>query len=141
MVAIETAKGTRMDQKPDFRRLRLLQVGALVAGAAVFALSLWAMGQLRRPELAPLIMCFAFGGITFSGLFYFGALLTEGSLQKYIVSDDTVIKGERVEMVTTTAPSGDPEIDKWIATYTFTRSLFGMSVIPLLILGGLYFFA
>jgi len=130
-----------MDQKPDFKRLRLLQVAALVAAAAVFFFSLWAMGQFRRPELAPFIMSFAFGGITFSGLFYFGALLTAGSLQKYIVSDDTVIKGERVEMVTTTASSGDPEIDKWIAAYAFTRNLFGMSVIPLLILGGLYFFA
>mgnify|MGYP003670891516 FL=1 len=130
-----------MDQKPGFQRLRLLQVAALVAAATVFFFSLWAMGQFRRPELAPFIMSFAFGGIMFSGLFYFGALLTEGSLQKYIVSDDTVIKGERVEMVTTTASSGDPEIDKWIGTYAFTRNLFGMSVIPLLILGGLYFFA
>ena len=119
-----------MDQKPDFKRLRLLQVAALVAAATVFFFSLWAMGQFRRPELAPFIMSFAFGGIMFSGLFYFGAF-----------SDDTVIKGERVEMVTTTASSGDPEIDKWIGTYAFTRNLFGMSVIPLLILGGLYFFA
>tara|TARA_R110002073_G_scaffold112624_2_gene249461 strand:- start:911 stop:1303 length:393 start_codon:yes stop_codon:yes gene_type:complete len=130
-----------MDQQPDFKRLHLLQVGALIAGAAVFVLSLWLMGQFRQPELAPFVMSFAFAGITFSGLFYFGALLTEGSLQKYIVSDDTVIKGERVEMVTTTASSGDPEIDQWIGTYAFTRNLFGMSVIPLLILGGLYLFA
>jgi hypothetical protein len=130
-----------MDQKPDFKRLRLLQVGALVAGAAVFFLALWGMGQFARPELAPVIMSFAFGGITFSGLFYCSALLTEGSLQTYIVSDDTVIKGERVEMVTMTGSSGDPEIDRWIATYAFTRNLFGMSIIPLLILGGLYVFA
>lgn len=130
-----------MDQKPDFKRLRLLQVGALVAGAAVFFAALWGMGQFARPELAPIIMSLAFGGTAFSGLFYLSALLTEGSLQKYIVSDDTVIKGEHVEIVTTTASSGDPEIDRWIGTYAFTRNLFGMSVIPLLILGALYVFA
>jgi hypothetical protein len=99
------------------------------------------MEQFQQQELVPVVVSFAFAGITFSGLFYFGALLTEGLLQKYIVSDDTVIKGERVEMVTTTASSGDPEIDKWISTYAFTRNLFGMSVTPLLILGGLYLFA
>jgi len=130
-----------MDQQPDFKRLHLLQVGALLAGAAVFVLSLWLMEQFQQQELVPVVVSFAFAGITFSGLFYFGALLTEGSLQKYIMSDDTVIKGERVEMVTTTASSGDPEIDKWISTYAFTRNLFGMSVTPLLILGGLYLFA
>ena len=54
-----------MDQKPDFKRLRLLQVAALVAAATVFFFSLWAMGQFRRPELAPFIMSFAFGGIMF----------------------------------------------------------------------------
>jgi hypothetical protein len=99
------------------------------------------MGQFRQQERVPFVMRFAFAGITFSGLFYFGALLTEGSVQKYIVSDDTIIKGERVEMVLTTASSGDPEIDKWIGTCTFTRNLFGMSIIPLLILGGLCLFA
>tara|TARA_R110000851_G_scaffold316125_2_gene479026 strand:- start:346 stop:645 length:300 start_codon:yes stop_codon:yes gene_type:complete len=99
------------------------------------------MDQFSKPEIAPVVMSFAFASITFSGLFYFGALLLEGSLQKYILSDETVIKGDNVEMVTKTASSGDAEIDKWIGTYAFTRNLFGMSVIPLLILGGLYLFA
>lgn len=130
-----------MTEKPDFRKLRLLQVGALIAGAAVLIGSLWLMGQFRQPQLAPFVMSVAFASITFSGLFYFGALLTQGSLQKYILSDDTVIKGQTVDMVTMTASSGDPEIDKWIGTYAFTRNLFGMSVIPVLILGGLYLFA
>jgi hypothetical protein len=40
-----------------------------------------------------------------------------------------------------TAESGDPEIDKWIGTYAFTRNLFGMSLVPFLILVALYFFA
>ncbi|KCZ87736.1 hypothetical protein [Hyphomonas jannaschiana] len=129
------------DQGPDFRRLRLIQIAALIVGAGVLILSLWLMGQFRKPEVAPIVMAFAFASISFSGLFYFGALLLEGSLQKYILSDDTVIKGDNVEMVTRTAKSGDPEIDKWIGTYAFTRNLFGMSLVPILILIGLYFLA
>jgi len=129
------------DTKPDFRRLRLIQIGALLVGAGVLVVSLWLMGQYRKPELAPLVMAFAFASISFSGLFYFGALLLEGSLQKYILSDETVIKGDNVEMVTKTASSGDPQIDKWIGTYAFTRNLFGMSLVPVLILIGLYFLA
>ena len=129
------------DQGPDFRRLSLLQIAALIVGAGVLILSLWLMGQFRKPEVAPIVMAFAFASISFSGLFYFGALLLEGSLQKYILSDDTDIKGDNVGMVTRTAKSGDPEIDKWIGTYAFTRNLFGMSLVPILILIGLYFFA
>ncbi|KCZ83585.1 hypothetical protein HAD_13324 [Hyphomonas adhaerens MHS-3] len=131
----------RQGSKPNFRRLRRIQVAALIVGAGVLVVSLWLMGQFRKPEVAPIVMAIAFASIAFSGLFYFGALLLEGSLQKYILSDDTVIKGDTVEMVTTTTESGDPEIDKWIGTYTFTRNLFGMSLVPVLILIGLYFLA
>ncbi|KCZ46451.1 MULTISPECIES: hypothetical protein [unclassified Hyphomonas] len=130
-----------MADKPDFKRLRLIQIVAVIVGAIVLIGALWLMGQFRKPELAPIVMAFAFASISFSGLFYFGALLLEGSLQKYILSDDTVIKGGNVDMVTTTAESGDPEIDKWIGTYAFTRNLFGLSLVPILILIGLYFFA
>ena len=129
------------DSGPDFRRLRLIQITALIVGAVILLVSLWLMGQFRKPELAPIVIAFAFASISFSGLFYFGALLLEGSLQKYILSDETVIKGDNVEMVTKTASSGDPEIDKWIGTYAFTRNLFGMSLVPILILIGLYFLA
>ncbi|HAE29132.1 MULTISPECIES: hypothetical protein [Hyphomonas] len=131
----------RQGSKPNFRRLRRIQVTALIVGAGVLVVSLWLMGQFRKPEVAPIVMAIAFASIAFSGLFYFGALLLEGSLQKYILSDDTVIKGDTVEMVTTTTESGDPEIDKWIGTYAFTRNLFGMSLVPVLILIGLYFLA
>ena len=129
------------ESRPDFRRLRIIQIASLIVGAGVLVLSLWLMGQFRKPEVAPIVMAFAFASISFSGLFYFGALLLEGSLQKYILSDDTVIKGDNVEMVTRTAESGDAEIDKWIGTYAFTRNLFGMSLVPILILIALYFFA
>jgi hypothetical protein len=89
------------ESRPNFRRLRIIQIASLMVGTGVLILSLWLMGQFRKPEVAPIVMAFAFASISFSGLFYFGALLLEGSLQKYILSDDTVIKGDNVEMVTT----------------------------------------
>lgn len=130
-----------MAGQPNFARLRALQIAALVIGGIVFVVSLWMMGQFRKQELAPIVMSFAFAGIAFGGLFYFGALMLEGSLQKYIISDETVIRGDNVEMVTHTEKTGDPELDKWIGTYAFARNLFGMSVVPVLILIGLYVFA
>jgi len=126
---------------PNYKRLRTLQIVAIVAGAATLLLSLYLMNQFTRPELAPIIIAVALTSIVFSAVFYFGCLFFEGSLQKYIVSDDTVIKGESVDMVTTTQESGDPEIDEWVRRYVFARNLFGMSVIPLLIFAWLFWFS
>lgn len=130
-----------VSSKPNFVRLRAIQVSAVLAGVLVFAMAGFLMGVFRKPEVATVVLAFAFASATFGGVFYFGALLLEGSLQKYILRDETVIKGDDVKMVTHTASSGDPVIDKWIGTYAFARNLFGMSVIPILILAGLYFFA
>jgi hypothetical protein len=126
--------------KPNFVRLRAIQVSAVLAGALVFAAAGFLMGVFRKPEVATVVLAFAFAGAAFGGVFYFGALLLEGSLQKYILRDETVIKGDDVKMVTHTASSGDPLIDKWIGTYAFARNLFGMSVIPILILAALFYF-
>jgi hypothetical protein len=106
----------------------------------VFAAAGFLMGVFRKPEVATVVLAFAFAGAAFGGVFYFGALLLEGSLQKYILRDETVIKGDDVKMVTHIASSGDPVIDKWIGTYAFARNLFGMSVIPILILAALFYF-
>ncbi|MBY9067775.1 hypothetical protein K1X12_12760 [Hyphomonas sp. WL0036] len=125
---------------PDFARLRRLRLVAIMAGVIVFAGAGWMMDVFRAPEVATAALAFAFAAITFSALFYFGALLTEGSLQKYILKDETVIKGDNVEMVTHTKPAEDAETERWVGTYVFTRNLFGMSVIPLLILAYFYFF-
>ncbi len=129
-----------MHDKPDFRRLRRIQWTALAIGVVVLVVALFLMGQFREPEIAPVVISFALASFAFSGTFYFGALMLEGSLQKYILSDDTEIKGDSVEMVTRTASSGDPEIDRWIGRYAFTRNLFGMSILPIALLAGLYFF-
>lgn len=128
------------DAEPDYARLRRIHLIAVTVGAATLGLSLYLMGQFSKPELAPIVTAVALTGIGFSVVFYFGCLLFEGSLQRYIVRDDTEIKGSNVEMVTTTAPSGDSRIDAWVGRYVFARNLFGMSIIPLLILGGLYLF-
>ena len=126
--------------KLNFVRLRAIQVSAVLAGFFVFCESGCLMGVFRKPQVANMVLAFAFASATFGALFYFGALLIEGSLQKYILSDETVIRGDDVKMVTHTASSGDPRIDKWIGRDAFARNLFGMSIVPILILAGLYFF-
>ena len=130
-----------MANQPDYARLRLIQIAALSVGAVALVGSLLLMGQFERPEIAPIVICVALAGAAFGAVFYFGCLLFEGALQAYIVSDDTEIKGQTVEMVTTTVPSGDDQIDDWVRRYVFARNIFGMSLIPLLILGGLLLFA
>lgn len=130
-----------MSDRPNYKRLKTIFGAALALGAAVFLLGMTAFFDFRSASIAEWVIAFALASITFSGVFYFGALLIEGSLQKYIISDETVIKGDNVEMVTHTTKTGDAELDRWIDRYAFTRNLFGMSVIPLLILAGLFFFA
>lgn len=132
---------TETEQKePDFTRLRNLHNAALGGGFAAFILSMRLAGQFQKPELVPVVICFALAAFIYGGIFYLGCLFFEGSLQKYIVSDDTVIKGQTVEMVTTTEDSGDAEINKWIDRYAFARNTFGMAILPIVLLGGLYFF-
>ncbi|MEO1100671.1 MAG: hypothetical protein AAFW65_02375 [Pseudomonadota bacterium] len=130
-----------MAEHPDYGRLRVIQITAVIVGVVTLGVSLFVFGQFSKPEIAPIVICVALAGFGFGAVFYFGCLLFEGSLQKYIVSDDTVIKSETVELVTTTETSGDGRIDEWVNRYVFARNLFGMSLIPLLILGGLYIFA
>ena len=123
---------------PNFGRLRIIQIVAATDALMVSLLALYLMGQFSQPELVPLVICAAIAGITFSAIFYFGCLIFEPSLQQYITNDRTIIKGENVEMVTDTISSGNKDIDEWVGRYVFARNLFGMSVIPLLIFGGLY---
>ncbi len=130
-----------MSDGPNYKRLKLIFGTALGLGALVFLLGITLVFDLRSASIAEWVIAFALASITFSGVFYFGALLTEGSLQKYIIEDETVIKGDSVEMVTHMEKTGDAELDRWIDRYAFTRNLFGMSAIPLLILAGLFFFA
>ena len=76
--------------------------------------------MFERPGSATVVLTFAFAGAAFSAVFYFGALVFEGSLQKYILKDETVIKADNAEMVTMTRSSGAARIDKWNAAYALT---------------------
>jgi len=123
---------------PNFRTLRIIQVVAVLDAVTVLFASLYFMGQFSKPEIAPIVISGALAGITFGAIFYFGCLIFEPSLQKYIKEDRTVIKSETVEMVTDTYSSGNAEIDEWVNRYVFARNLFGMAIVPLLIFAGLW---
>lgn len=123
----------------EFGKLRFMMLMAVSIGAGVLVLSLWLLGQFRDFEIGWTVMAVAFGAIAWSAVFYFGCLAVAGSLTGYIVSDDTEIRGERVEMVTKTRSSDDPRLDAWIEKFVFARNTFGLSVLPVLILLGLYF--
>jgi len=136
-----TAVDEERAPRPDFGRLRQIQVLAVFVSALVLGGSLYLLGQFSTPELAPIAIAIALAGFGFSAVFYLGCLLFEGSLQRYIVGDDTEIKGSNVEMVTTTETSGDAEVDEWVSRYVFARNLFGMTLIPLVILAWLFWFS
>ncbi|WP_300391576.1 hypothetical protein [Henriciella sp.] len=128
------------ETKPvDFCRLRTLMLIAVMAGGGVLVIFLWRLGQFDDFDIGWSVMAFAFGAIVWSAVFYFGCLALEGSLTSYIVSDNTEIKGDNVKLVTKTRSSGDPRLDAWIEKFVFARNTFGMSVIPVLIFVGLYF--
>jgi len=129
-----------MDEQntPNFKTLRIIQVAAVIDALTVLFISLYFMGQFSKPELAPIVISFALASITFGAVFYFGCLIFEPSLNKYIKEDRTVIKSETVEMVTDTYSSGDAEVDEWVNRFVFARNIFGMSIIPLLIFVGLW---
>lgn len=123
---------------PNFKTLRVVQIVAVFDAITVLLASLYFMGQFSNPELAPIVICFALASITFGAVFYFGCLIFEPSLVKYIKEDRTVIKNESVEMVTDTYSSGDDLIDEWVNRFVFARNIFGMSIIPLAIFAGLW---
>lgn len=125
----------------DFGKLRAMMWLAVSVGAVVLLVSLWMLGQFREFQIGWAVMAFAFASIAWSATFYFGCLVVEGSLTDYIVSDDTVVKSETVEMVTKTRSSGDPRLDGWIDKLVFARNTFGLSILPLLLLGGVFLFA
>ena len=127
------------DQKIDFGALRTLMMASVLAGAAVFVLTLWQLDQFKAFDLGWSVLAFAFGVIIWSAVFYFGCLIMAGSLTSYIERDDTKIKGDTVEMVTKTRSSGDARLDAWVGRFVFARNTFGLSVLPVLILVGLYF--
>ena len=124
----------------DFRLLKLLRFIAVSDASLIAGISYFVMTGFRGLELAPLVLSLSFAGFFYGLTFYFGCLILAPNLKDYIVSDDTVIRGDSVDMDTTTRASGDPEADKWIAAFVFARNLFGMALVPMALLGGLFLF-
>ena len=129
------------EQEPDidFSRLGNMMRVALLVGAGVLAITLLLFNQFNDFDLGASAMAVAFGVIAWSATFYFGCLAVAGSLTDYIVGDDTEIIGSNVEHVTRTRSSGDDRLDGWIDQFVFARNTFGLSILPMLILVGLYF--
>ena len=127
-------------EPPNVKRLQIIRLCALMDGAMVFALAYFLINGFAGFEWVEALISFALACITYGAVFYFGCLIFAPNLKDYIVSDDTKISGSNVEMVTTTRASGDETLDKWVASFTFARNLFGMGVVPVLILGGLFLF-
>lgn len=124
----------------EFKKLRRIMWLSVFVGAAVLVVSLWQLGQFSKFEIGWSVMAFAFAAIAWSAVFYFGCLIVAGSLTDYILSDDTEIKGDNVEMVTKTRSSGDPRLDAWTEKFVFARNTFGLSILPLVLLLGVYIF-
>ncbi|WP_084396356.1 hypothetical protein [Henriciella aquimarina] len=122
----------------DFGKLRIVMGLSVLAGGLVLLFAFWQLGQFRGVQIGWAVMAFAFGAIAWSAVFYFGCLAVAGSLTGYIVSDDTEIKGDNVEMVTKTRSSGNARLDAWIDKFVFARNTFGLSVLPLLLLLSVY---
>lgn len=131
---------TESPKPPDTKRLQLIRLCAVSDGALVFGLAYYLINGFAGFDVIEALISFALAAITYGGVFYFGCLIFAPDLKHYIVSDDTKISGSNVEMVTTTRASGNEELDRWVGSFTFARNLFGMGIIPVLILGGLFLF-
>lgn len=125
----------------DFGKLRMIQIAALLEGATVFVVVLFLFNQLPPSDWVIGLMAFALAGIFYGAAFYFGCLLLVPKLNDYIIGDRTVIKGSDVTMETDLQETENPELNKWINSYAFARNLFGMGILPVVLLIGLYLFA
>ncbi len=126
---------------PNFELLKKLWIGSLLTGSLVFAGGIVYWRQILHPELVTIVILFAVSAIAFSALFFFVCRVVAPRLADFVVDEETKVEGPTVKMTTTIAASGDARLDRWVKRYVFTRNLFGMAVIPLLILGGLFLFA
>lgn len=128
-------------EPPRLERLRFLWALSLLAGGLVLLASLAAMGQFRSPELAPMVMALAFAAIAFGGVFYIACAVFAPGLHRYITYDETEIRGDQVDWATRADAGGDAELQRWLERWVFARNTFGLGLVPLLILAGLYLFA
>lgn len=131
------------DTKPDgpnYRHLRLIRLVAISDGLLACALAYFLMTGFNEYDWLMAVISFVVGATVHGAVVYSGCMIFAPDLAGYVVSDDTKIGGSNVEMVTTVRDSGDERIDAWVRYYVNARNLFGMSILPLVLLAGLFWF-
>lgn len=127
---------------PNPKRLR-----AIVAGASLIALIWGAVFYLQIRQDADMnwIWWLMIGTLTmmmYGTAFYFGVLMFENTLEKYIVSDDITPKRDGyLEIETETRPAESKSLDVWVSHYVFARRMFGVGLLPMIACVYLFFFA
>lgn len=124
----------------DLQKLSTYWKICLGISLIAFLVALYASGQFAKPELVMIVMIFAGASILYSTLFFIACRLAAPDLSSFIVDDETKVKGPTVVMETTLLETPDAEINKWVSRYAFARNTFGLAIIPLLLLGGVFLF-
>ena len=113
---------------------------AVVLGLGTMALCMMPLGVFRDFEIGWAALSAGFGAVVWGGVFFLGSLVLAPGLGAFIAGEDTRVKGPVVELVTETYETGDPRLNGWVRAYVTARGVFGLSIIPFLILAGLFFF-
>lgn len=126
---------------PNRRRLWAIVVGAGVIALAA-GLAFWSqiesgggMGWIGYVIVATLSV------IIYAIAFYFGVIMFENTLEKYIVSDTFKKKNKWIDVETETRTSDDEKIDAWVKHYVFARQFFAIGILPVLASIYLFWFA
>ena len=73
--------------------------------------------------------------------FYFGVILFENTLEKYIASDTFKRKHKWIDVETETRPAETAKLDGWVSHYVFARTMLAMGILPVIACIYLFFFA
>ncbi len=130
-----------MEKQINFHRLKTAWIMALGAGALTFVGAAWHWGQIAKPELVPLVIIFASASLVFSAVFFLACRIIAPGLGALIREDETRVEGATVKMVTHIEETGDAPLDQWVKRYVFARNMFGLAIVPLIVLAGLFLFA
>ena len=126
---------------PNRGKLWMIVLGStIIASASGFAFwnqieSGGGMGWVGWLIIATLSM------IIYGMAFYFGVILFENTLEKYIVSDTFKRKNKWIDVETETRSSQDDKVDVWVKHYVFARHMLAIGILPVLACIYLFFFA
>lgn len=127
--------------QPNLKTVRLLFISAIVLAGFILVGGLLYWDQIQAPDLATILLIFAAAVIVGNGLFFLGCAIIAPDLGRAIIDDETKVKGPIVETTTKLKSTGDAEIDMWVGRYACARNVTGLSIIPVLILFGIFIFA